>query len=95
MIHLFDYLAGRESAPIFSHRIFYDERWESKQSLRLFLYGKEDILIPWEHVEQHIADGLELDYPIDSQLFDSGHVGHPDKYWKAIGDCWKEAAESF
>ncbi|KAH6975620.1 hypothetical protein EDB80DRAFT_740912 [Ilyonectria destructans] len=98
-IHLFDYLSGGESAPMFSKRIFYDEGWESNQSLRLFLYGKEDIIIPWEHIEQHIADGRESGYPVDGQLFDdSGHVGHmrkhPERYWETIGTTWKKAAES-
>ena len=27
LIHVFDHLAGRESAPKFSHRIFTDEQW--------------------------------------------------------------------
>ncbi|KAM0342505.1 hypothetical protein ACHAPU_009479 [Fusarium lateritium] len=98
-IHLFDFLAGRESAPWFSHRVFYDEGWESKESMRLFLYGKKDILVPWEHIEGHIAESRRVGYLVDSQLFDdSGHVGHmrkhPDMYWEAIQGSWQKATRT-
>ncbi|KAM0208757.1 hypothetical protein ACHAPA_005525 [Fusarium lateritium] len=98
-IHLFDFLAGRESSPWFSHRVFYDERWESKDCSRLFLYGKKDILIPWEHIEGHIAESRRIGYVVDSQLFDdSGHVGHmrkhPEMYWEAIRSSWEKAVKA-
>jgi hypothetical protein len=95
MIHLFDYLAGRESAPKFSHRIFNDEQWESKKSTRLFLYGKDDSLIPWQHVEGHMAASREAGYPVEGELFESGHVGHmrkdPERYWGTIRESWERA----
>ncbi|KAF9769310.1 hypothetical protein IL306_013274 [Fusarium sp. DS 682] len=99
MIHLFDYLAGRESAPKFSHRIFNDEQWESKQTTRLFLYGKGDVLIPWQHIEGHMAASREAGYVTEGQLFDSGHVEHmrndPERYWGAIDESWRKARASF
>ncbi|KAJ9418843.1 hypothetical protein QL093DRAFT_2017762 [Fusarium oxysporum] len=95
MIHVFDYLAGRESAPKFSHRIFTDEQWESKKSTRLFLYGKGDFLIPWQHIEGYMAVSQEAGYPSEGQLFESGHVGHmkknPEKYWGTIQESWERA----
>ncbi|KAF4335014.1 transmembrane 53-B [Fusarium beomiforme] len=98
MIHLSDYLVGRESAPKFSHRIFNDDRWESKQSARLFLYGKEDILIPWQHIEEHMAASREAGYVTEGQLFDSGHVEHmkknPVRYWGVIDEFWRRASGS-
>jgi hypothetical protein len=79
--------------------VFYDERWESKDSSRLFLYGKKDILIPWEHIEGHIAESRKTGFVVDSQLFDdSGHVGHmrkhPDMYWEKIRGSWGRATEA-
>ncbi|KAL7764082.1 hypothetical protein ACKLNR_005227 [Fusarium oxysporum f. sp. zingiberi] len=95
MIHVFDYLAGRESAPKFSHRIFTDEQWESKKSTRLFLYGKGDFLIPWQHIEGYMAVSQEAGYLSEGQLFESGHVGHmkkdPEKYWGTIQESWERA----
>ncbi|KAF4449000.1 Transmembrane protein 53-B [Fusarium austroafricanum] len=98
-IYLSDYLVGKESAPWFSHRIFFNEEWESKQSLRLFIYGKDDIIIPWEHVEGFIAESRKNGYPTEGELFESGHVGHmrknPDKYWKTIQGTWDKAVQNF
>ncbi|KAL3602171.1 hypothetical protein FPOAC2_06471 [Fusarium poae] len=94
-IHLFDFVAGRESSPKFCERLFFDEKWESKNSTRLFLYGKEDILIPAEHIEEYIANGRKVGYKTESQIFESGHVDHmrksPEKYWETIDSAWKRA----
>ncbi|KAL9563773.1 hypothetical protein ACKAV7_012162 [Fusarium commune] len=99
MIHVFDYLAGRESAPKFSHRIFTDEQWESKKSTRLFLYGNGDFLIPWQHIEGYMAVSREAGYPSEGQLFESGHVGHmkkdPEKYWGTIQGSWERAVGKY
>lgn len=97
-IHLFDFVVGRESSPKFCERLFYDEKWESKDSTRLFLYGKEDILIPAEHIEAHIANGVKRGYKSESQIFQSGHVDHmrknPEKYWETIANTWTQAVAS-
>ncbi|KAM0306227.1 hypothetical protein ACHAPM_000788 [Fusarium culmorum] len=94
-IHLFDFIAGRESNPKFCERLFFDDKWESKDSTRLFLYGTEDILIPAEHIEEHIARGRRLGYKTESQIFESGHVDHmrksPETYWETIDNVWKRA----
>ncbi|PNP73791.1 hypothetical protein FNYG_12981 [Fusarium nygamai] len=95
LIHVFDYLAGRESAPKFSHRIFTDEKWESKKSTRLFLYGKGDFLIPWQHIEGYMAVSREAGYPSEGLVFESGHVEHmkkdPERYWGVIQESWGRA----
>jgi hypothetical protein len=97
-IHLFDFVVGRESSPKFCHRLFFDDKWMSKDSTRLFMYGKEDILIPSEHIEEHIAEGLRCGYKTESQIFESGHVDHmrrdPERYWRTIDEAWKRAAAS-
>jgi hypothetical protein len=94
-IHLFDFVVGRESSPKFCKRLLFDEEWESKDSTRLFIYGKKDILIPAEHIEEHIANGMKLGYKTESQIFESGHVDHmrknPEKYWETIDHVWKRA----
>ncbi|RBR14464.1 uncharacterized protein FIESC28_07700 [Fusarium coffeatum] len=92
-IHLFDFVVGRESSPKFCHRLFFDDKWMSKDSTRLFMYGKKDFLIPAEHIEEHIADGLRCGYKTESQTFESGHVDHmrkdPERYWRAIDEVWQ------
>ncbi|KAJ4126959.1 hypothetical protein NW768_008580 [Fusarium equiseti] len=97
-IHLFDFVVGRESSPKFCHRLFFDDKWMSKDSTRLFMYGKQDILIPAEHIEEHIAEGLRCGYKTESQIFESGHVDHmrrdPERYWRTIDEAWKRAVSS-
>ncbi|KAF4967421.1 hypothetical protein FSARC_5034 [Fusarium sarcochroum] len=96
-IHFHDYVAGREPTPIFSKRVCFDDSFQTKQSLRLFLYGKEDVMIPWQQIEQNVADMRECGFESDAVVFKgSGHVGHmrndPEKYWASIGEAWAKAA---
>ncbi|RGP69106.1 transmembrane 53-b [Fusarium longipes] len=94
-IQLFDFVTGREPSPEFCERLFFDEKWESKDSTRLFLYGNQDILIPADHIEEYIAYGLSLGYKTESQIFESGHVDHmrksPERYWETIDNVWRRA----
>ncbi|KAM0543810.1 hypothetical protein ACHAPJ_012117 [Fusarium lateritium] len=98
-IHFHDYVTGREPTPIFSKRVCLDESYETKQSSRLFLYGKDDIMIPWQQIEQNIADFRKNGFQSDAVQFQgSGHVGHmrenPEKYWGSIEEAWAKAAKS-
>ncbi|KAJ3548624.1 hypothetical protein NM208_g918 [Fusarium decemcellulare] len=96
--HSIDFIMGRETAPKFSKRVFYDKEYETKQASRIFLYSKEDILIPWYQLEQNIADTRAAGYQCDGIMFEgSGHVGHmrmhPEQYWKAIENAWNSAVD--
>ncbi|KZL82554.1 paxu protein [Colletotrichum incanum] len=91
----YEYLIGRESAPVFSVKAIGDPRYVSKGSRKLFLYSKEDPLIGWKDIEQNMAESKVKGYAYNAVIFEgSGHVGHmrmfPDKYWGAIADAWKE-----
>ncbi|GJC89783.1 hypothetical protein ColLi_12621 [Colletotrichum liriopes] len=91
----YEYLIGRESAPVFSVKAIGDPKYVSKGSRKLFLYSKEDPLIGWEDIEQNMAESKVKGYAYNAVRFEgTGHVGHmrmfPDQYWGAIADAWKE-----
>ncbi|KAK2050106.1 DUF829-domain-containing protein [Colletotrichum somersetense] len=92
--HAYEYLIGRESAPVFSVKAIGDPKYVSKRSRKLFLYSKEDPLIGWEDIEHNMAESKANGYAYNAALFEgTGHVGHmrvfPDKYWGAIADAWE------
>ncbi|GKT44720.1 uncharacterized protein ColSpa_04901 [Colletotrichum spaethianum] len=90
----YEYLVGRESAPVFSVKAIGDPKYVSKGSRKLFLYSKEDPLIGWEDIEQNMAESKAKGYAYNAVIFEgSGHVEHmrmfPDQYWGAIAAAWK------
>ncbi|GJD04256.1 Paxu protein [Colletotrichum higginsianum IMI 349063] len=91
----FEYLVGRESAPVFSVKAIGDPKYVSKGSRKLYLYSKEDPLIGWEDIEANMAESKGRGYAYNSVMFEgTGHVGHmrvfPDQYWGAIAAAWRE-----
>ncbi|PKS05096.1 hypothetical protein jhhlp_008463 [Lomentospora prolificans] len=91
-----DNMSGRESPPIFSVRILQQEEFKVKSASSLYLYSKEDDLILWKDIEEHMAKSREAGYPGEGVLFEgSGHVGHmrkhPEQYWEAIRVAWEKA----
>ncbi|KAK8087843.1 hypothetical protein PG997_002804 [Apiospora hydei] len=63
---------------------------------RLYLYSKEDDIIGWEDIEEHVEHASKLGYHADTKLFEgSGHVDHmrhhPQKYWESIARTWRKA----
>jgi len=91
----FDGMSGRESPPVFSVRILKEEEFKVKSSQSLFLYSKEDDLIFWKDIEEHMAKAREAGYHGEGVMFEgSGHVGHmrkhPEQYWDSIRAAWEK-----
>jgi hypothetical protein len=68
----------------------------SMEAKRLYLYSKRDELVPWEHIEEHVAVARGMGYDCTMERFDkSPHVGHMrmygDRYWGAIESSWRAA----
>lgn len=89
-------LIGRESAGGWSRRAANDDAYEAKGARKLYMYSKEDDLIGWEDIEEHVAETRKLGWQADVEVFEgSGHVGHMrmhgEQYWKAITESWKRA----
>ncbi|KAG6002627.1 hypothetical protein E4U21_002933 [Claviceps maximensis] len=90
------YLMGRQSAGAWSIWAVNQGHLESIDARRLYLYGREDDLIPWEDIEQHLAETRRLGWEVDAEVFEgSGHVGHmrlhPEQYWGTVGRSWEAA----
>lgn len=89
---------GREAASVFSIRAIDDEAYEGRDARRLYLYSKEDDLIPWQDIEGYCAEARQKGWEADAVVFEgTGHVGHmrafPERYWTAIEESWRLAQE--
>ncbi|KAH8895514.1 DUF829-domain-containing protein [Thozetella sp. PMI_491] len=88
------YLLGKPSTAKFSTLAMNRDKLSMKAP-RLYLYSKEDDVIPWDQVEKHAAYARNKGYDVSLQLFQgSNHVGHlrlqPDLYWSSISRAWAE-----
>ncbi|KAF9878806.1 paxu protein [Colletotrichum karsti] len=88
---------GWEPAPVFSCNAVNDESFVPKTMRRLYFYGKDDVIIHPEEIEENIATSEKKGYVHDAILFEgSGHCGHmrmfPERYWGAIQESWKATA---
>ncbi|OAA49265.1 hypothetical protein NOR_01188 [Metarhizium rileyi] len=93
---VYSWTIGRESAGAWSVKAMNNEKYESADARRLYLYSREDDLIGWEDIESHVAESRALGRRADTEMFSgSGHVGHmrkfPRQYWAAILRAWQEA----
>ncbi|KAG5981669.1 hypothetical protein E4U55_002705 [Claviceps digitariae] len=91
---LHGWLLGRQSAGAWSIWAVNQSHLESMGARRLYLYGRQDDLIPWEDIERHVAQTRQLGWVVDAEVFEgTGHVGHmrvhPERYWGAVGRSWE------
>lgn len=89
-------LRRSEHAGAWSRRHSNGAVFQTKDVRRLYMYSKEDDLIGWKDIEDHMAEGIRLGWKADAAVFEgSGHVQHMrmfgDKYWKCIMDSWDKA----
>lgn len=89
-------VTGRDSAPVTALKTFRNPETEEKSARRLYLYSKDDQIILWSDIEEHIAESRRQGWQADAVTFEgSGHVRHmqvhPEKYWKNIQLAWIEA----
>ncbi|CAI7567012.1 unnamed protein product [Penicillium bialowiezense] len=60
---------------------------------RLYVYTKEDPVIGWTDVQEHIEEARDLGYRVEQVLFEHGaHCGlimeNPTQYWGAVQRFW-------
>ena len=89
-------IIGRESAGEWSRKAALNEAWQTKSARKLYMYSKEDDLIRWQDIEEHVAETREMGWQADVEVFEgSGHVGHMrmhgEQYWAAINASWVRA----
>ncbi|TCD67589.1 hypothetical protein EIP91_012219 [Steccherinum ochraceum] len=70
--------------------------WTSAKTPRVYIYGKDDQIIPSYAVEDHIAAARAEKFEVKEEAFrGSSHVAHarkdPDRYWGIVKDAWRDA----
>jgi len=72
--------------------------WTHAKTPRVYVYSKEDRIVNYRSVEEHIAVGTAAGLAIGSEVFKgSGHVSHmrvdPARYWEIVAKLWKEGLD--
>jgi hypothetical protein len=97
--------------PIFGYRAlldrWYDELknpdlmpWTTSKTPRLYIFSKQDKLVPWEKVWVHGEESRKLGVTrIEREVFDgTDHVAHaradPGRYWKAVQGIWDTVVDN-
>lgn len=70
--------------------------WMGLHTPRLYLFSRNDKLIPWQDVTQHADTAKEHGMDARCELFEeSEHVAHirvePERYWASVQDIWAAA----
>ncbi|KAI9163269.1 paxu protein [Paramyrothecium foliicola] len=87
---------GRHHPGAQARQMCNDAGFEDVAARRLYVYSREDDLIGYGDIENHIAETKEQGWEVDVELFKgSNHVGHmrmfPQEYWAAIRASWLRA----
>lgn len=66
---------------------------------RCYLYSKEDTLVAWQDVYEHVEESMLKGIRAHEVLFEgSGHVEHakqePERYWGAVMETWRNAGSA-
>ncbi|OBT62296.1 hypothetical protein VE03_09031 [Pseudogymnoascus sp. 23342-1-I1] len=67
-----------------------------KKVPRTYIYSREDAMVQWRDVEDHMAKAKGLGYEVRAELFEgSQHVSHMPKdskrYWGIVKSVWKSS----
>ncbi|GAP89383.1 putative indole-diterpene biosynthesis protein [Rosellinia necatrix] len=67
-----------------------------REACRVYIYGPADRITPAKGVELHANEAEARGFRVRREVFDgSGHVAHArkhaDRYWRIVGQTWKEA----
>jgi hypothetical protein len=64
-----EWVIGKEPAPVFSVKAIIDPYYETKDTRHLYVYSEDDDLIPYEDIEEHIAEARKRGYKSDNHMF--------------------------
>ena len=72
------------------HKLF------AKKVPRAYIYSREDDMVHWGHVEDHMANATALGYEARGELFEgTQHVSHmpknSERYWGIVESVWKSS----
>ncbi|KAF7170951.1 hypothetical protein CNMCM5623_003398 [Aspergillus felis] len=99
MVALNGWLIRRKNPGATSFRIIDDEMYETRKARRLYMYGEEDDIVPWEDVKRHITVTRVSGWQVDAEEFQgTRHVEHmrrfPGRYWCAVRRAWEKTVGS-
>ncbi|RYP91213.1 hypothetical protein DL770_002690 [Monosporascus sp. CRB-9-2] len=88
------FLAGEDMLT--RNQRIHNDRTLARQTNRSYVYGKEDAMVDWRHIEEHARDATAKGIPVRRELYQgSAHVAHMrtdgERYWKIVTDTWKES----
>lgn len=74
--------------------------WMNAQTPRLYIFSKEDELVPWEQVQRHAETAKQSGLNVCCEVYEkSAHVAHmrfdPERYWASILDLWQVACNEY
>lgn len=94
-LHLFGFVIGASSTAESSTRAVNNPELADNTAKRLYLYSKEDDIIMWYQIEEHVAECRQNGWKhVEVEVFKGtphvGHMrGHPEQYWGAIKRNWE------
>jgi len=70
--------------------------WVDERSPRVYIFSKNDEMVPWQQVMAHAEKAKELGMDVRIKLYEqTSHVTHmradPGTYWATIGEAWGDA----
>ena len=93
------YTLIRKKHPIIRLRAqMVDPSLFSAKAPRVYVYSKEDKMVSWKAVEEHIVQAREMGYKAEGEEYKgSKHVAHmmvdSDRYWKVVENVWRRGFE--
>lgn len=88
------YILIRKQHPVIALRAkMIDTTLFNIRAPRVYIYSKEDRMVSWKAVEEHVAESRAKGYQATGEEFKgSKHVAHmmmdPERYWGIIGKLW-------
>ncbi|THU94893.1 hypothetical protein K435DRAFT_860068 [Dendrothele bispora CBS 962.96] len=70
--------------------------WFDQSTPRLYIYSRQDEMVPFDEVREHVAHVREAGLNVREEAFEnSPHVAHartdPPRYWNAVQELWSSA----
>jgi len=86
---------GRPYALI-TNPLFHNDTKEKRETNRTYIYGTNDVMVDWRHVEAHAKEAESKGFVVRREVFlDSAHVAHArsdkSRYWKLVTETWNKA----
>lgn len=105
VVHMLDlllYIAAvvlRRPYDIKTNGDYHNDPARARQAARAYIYGPNDRMIHWRHVELHSRQAEAQGYAVRREVFEgSSHVAHvrldETRYWRIVTETWQQAIKS-